>query len=69
MAEQGGKEYEIELRVCWNQKVMVDQRETLDFIQGAVGSNMKKVQCEKWIVGEKSRGRIPVKRLLGKILD
>ena len=36
---------------------MVDQRETLDFIQGAVGSNMKKsVQCEKMDCrGEKQR--------------
>lgn len=43
VAEQEGKEYEIGVgEVSWNQKVMVDQRETLDFIQGAVGSNMKK---------------------------
>lgn len=37
---------------------MVDHRETLDFIQGAVGRDMKKVcSVKKWIVGEKSRGR------------
>ena len=37
---------------------MVDHRETLDFIQGEVGRDIKKVcSVKKWIVGEKSRGR------------